>query len=781
MHSPVLTRPRLQSLLAAALVLGCGGGGGDRNGTAPDVPVASLTVTGTPAGPVLAGSTVVLTATPRDASGNALAGRTVVWTTSNALVATVDNDGTVSSATPGTVTVTATSGAASKSIALDFRAGGVLGPDGGTVVALGSAVALSVLPNALSRSTIVMFRAATPGTTPLNLVAGSIFEITPESQGFGGGMAKVGIHFPNAVGFDVGSLQLGYLENGAWKLIDAATADPSTRMVWAPVTKLGTFAIFATVVDHVTLVGAPAAGKLFVGQSAQLAIQPYDVSNNLLTGRATTWSTSDPGVVTISASGRASAVSVGSAVITGTVEGKSASTTITTALVPVSSVSVVPSTFALFPRQTVTLVATTRDSAGGVLTGRAISWSTSDASKATVDATGAVRGVAGGSVTVTATSEGRTGTAQIVVLPAPATDWSRAEEWRTFQGNASHDGHVAAVADPADFHDMWTVSTGSSLNPVTAGDGRVYTSSHAYFGTQMLRTLNAQTGATLWTKDFGGIHGVHPPAYGNGTVYVTTSGHSDSYLWGFDAATGDIRTRTPYGNQWSTYYAPVVMPDAVFMAGGYYDGMYAFNTSDGSERWFFSTSQYDKWTPAVRDGVVYAYTGSYSPKMYAVRASDGGLLYDIADPNFSWDGWSMNVALSLGSQQDALATHNGRLISFDLAGHAIRWERPGSFSGQVTILNNVLYVVSAGQVEARNESDGALLWIWVPPEGQATGPIVVTDNLLFVSTSARTYALDLASRKQVWTYDAGGSLAVSSQGILFIARADGRLSAIAMR
>jgi len=774
------TRSRLHSLLVVALVLGCGGG--DRKGvTGPDKPVAALTVTGIPTGPVLAGSPVLLSATPRDASGNPLAGRTVTWKSSDTQVATVSDDGTVSSIAAGLVTITATSEDVAKTVALDFRAGGVLGVDGGTIVALGGAVAVSVLPNALPRSTIVMFRAMPAGVAPVNLVAGSVFEIIPEGQGFGAGMAKVGIRFPQALGFDPGSLQLGVLQNGVWTLIDAATADPNTRMVWAPVTSLGTYAIFAPPVDRVDIVGAPANGKLFVGQSVQLAAQPYDVSNNPLTGRPATWNTSDHTVATVSASGRVTAVNVGSAVITVTVQGKTATTMINTSLVPVASVSVVPPSLALFPRQSVTLAATTRDSAGGVLTGRTIEWTSSDAAKATVEANGVVHAVAGGSVTITATSEGKTGTSQILVLPAPATDWSRAEEWRTFQGNASHDGHVAAVVDPADFHDMWSVSIGGNPNPVTAGDGRVFVSTAAYFGTQLLKVLDAHTGATDWTKDFGGIHAVHPPAYGNGTVWITTSGHSDSFLWGFDAATGDIKARSAYGNQWSRYFAPVVMPDAVFMAGGYYGGMYAFNTSDGSQRWFFNTNQYDEWTPAVKDDVVYAYTGSGSPKLSAVKASDGSLLYDIADPNFSWDGWSMNVALSLGSQQDALATHNGRLISFDLANHTIRWERPGAFTGQVTIAGNVLYVVGNGQVEARKETDGSLLWIWVPPEGRASGPIIVTDNLLFVSTSANTYVLDLASHRQVWSYPAGGSLALSSQGILFIARSDGKVSAVAMK
>jgi len=50
-----------------------------------------------------------------------------------------------------------------------------------------------------------------------------------------------------------------------------------------------------------------------------------------------------------------------------------------------------------------------------------------------------------------------------------------------------------------------------------------------------------------------------------------------------------------------------------------------------------------------------------------------------------------------------------------------------------------------------------------------------------VSTAANTYAVDLASHAQVWTYPAGGQLALSAQGILFIAQSSGKLTAVSMR
>ncbi|MGH7179074.1 MAG: PQQ-binding-like beta-propeller repeat protein, partial [Tepidisphaeraceae bacterium] len=239
--------------------------------------------------------------------------------------------------------------------------------------------------------------------------------------------------------------------------------------------------------------------------------------------------------------------------------------------------------------------------------------------------------------------------------------------------------------------------------------------------------------------------------------------------------------RSPYGNQWSTYYAPVVTGARVFMAGGSYDGMYSFDALTGAQVWFVSTNQYNAWTPAVRDSLVYAYTGDYDPKVLAVTAPSGKTVFEIADPHFSWNGWSMHTAPVLGSSNDLLAVQAGRLVSFDLGTRALRYELNGRFTGAVTVSAAVLYLINDGRLEVRREIDGALLWSWSPPTGQLRGTSVVTRNLLFAATDNVTYAVDLGARRHTWAYPAGGSLALSAQGILFIARADGKLSAVTVR
>jgi len=95
----------------------CGGGGDSTVAPSnnpptqqPPAPAAVATVELTPTSPsVLAGSTVQISATTKDAQGSVLTGRTITWTTSNSALATVSSTGLVTTIAPGNATITATS------------------------------------------------------------------------------------------------------------------------------------------------------------------------------------------------------------------------------------------------------------------------------------------------------------------------------------------------------------------------------------------------------------------------------------------------------------------------------------------------------------------------------------------------------------------------------------------------------------------------------------------------------------------------------------------------
>jgi len=380
---------------------------------------------------------------------------------------------------------------------------------------------------------------------------------------------------------------------------------------------------------------------------------------------------------------------------------------------------------------------------------------------------------------------------------ASAEQWTALQEWSTYQGNAAHTGYVPVTLDPGVFAERFNILVGGGieLNPVIPSGELVFLSEKGWFEPQKLYSVRVLSGTKVWEHDFGPINSLDPPAYFDGKVYMGTSGHEDTFLYIFDARTGEMRARTSFRNQWSLYYSPVIDGGVVYMGGGYNGGMYAFSAGDGQQLWFVELNQYDLWTPAVDSLYAYAYTGEYDPKVSVINRENGAVVYEIPDANFVWDGWSMNQAPVLGSQTNLLAVNGGRLISFDLARRAVGWEIPESFKGQLTLAEGVIYVVNGGRVDARDEADGRFLWSWTPPASspQLTiqKPLLATKNLLFVGCESeyiwgeravgKTYAVDLKTHVTQWTYDWAGHMAIGKRGNLFISTRDGQLVAIRVK
>lgn len=169
---------------------------------------------------------------------------------------------------------------------------------------------------------------------------------------------------------------------------------------------------------------APSSATITVGGSVVLQGIAYDAGGSTLAGRSVVWATSAPQVATVDQNGKVSGVTAGKANITGTIEGKTATATVTVTIVPVSAVTISPTSAALDAGQSTSLTATATDANGNALTGRTITWASASSSIATVTAAGVVTGVAAGTTTISATAEGKTGSAQVVVTgatPPPAS------------------------------------------------------------------------------------------------------------------------------------------------------------------------------------------------------------------------------------------------------------------------------------------------------------------------------------------------------------------------
>ncbi len=223
-----------------------------------------------------------------------------------------------------------------------------------------------------------------------------------------------------------------------------------------------------------SVVVSPATPTMTVGSALPLTAQLRDRSGNTISGGTVFWSSSDTSVASVTSAGVVTAHNVGAAQIAASIQGMSAIAAVTVVPVPVASVSVAPASVSITVGATASLTAVTYDSSGSALSGRTVVWASSAPGVATVDASGHVTGVAAGTATVTATSGGVTGSAQVVVSQAPVATVSVTPSSTTAGAHATV--NLTAVITDANGHALtgrvvtWTTSD-ASLATVVSSSG----------------------------------------------------------------------------------------------------------------------------------------------------------------------------------------------------------------------------------------------------------------------------------------------------------------------
>ncbi len=348
--------------------------------TVEKTPVASVVVT-PPHVDAVPGGHAQFTAIAYDAAQNPLSGRAITWSTSNGAVATVDATGAMTAVGQGSANITATS-------------------EGKSAVAT-----VSVSQAAVATVTV------TP--TPLSMSVGQTTQLTAALKDAAGNELN-----GRAVAWT--SSNAGVATVSATGMVTGVAAGAATITATSE-GKSGTAAVTISNVAVGSVVVQPQNPTIMQGTSVQLSATVRDVNGVVVTDRVVTWSTSSASVATVSASGVVTGVGSGAVTITATSEGKFGDFVRDGARRCRSRASrfepASPDT--VFIGYTAQLTAITKDSAGGVLTGRAVAWHSNNTAIATVDATGLVSGVAAGSTTITATSEGKTASVTMVSMKAP--------------------------------------------------------------------------------------------------------------------------------------------------------------------------------------------------------------------------------------------------------------------------------------------------------------------------------------------------------------------------
>src|SRR6266571_2025277 len=258
-----------------------------------------------------------------------------------------------------------------------------------------------------------------------------------------------------------------------------------------------------------SVVVAPAAATVLLGVPASFTATLYDSAGGVLTGRSVSWTSTNTGVATISGAGVATSVALGSTSIIATSETKSDTATLTVVNVPVASVTIAPATASIFVGQTQAFTATLRDSAGGILTGRVVTWSSTATTVATVNSSGVVTARAAGTASIIASSGGQSDTATVTVAIVPVASLTLTPASATINVGATQ-AFTATLRDSAGgiitgptvtwsstATTVATVSTSGVATGVSAGSASIIASSGGKSDTSALTVVSVPVVASV--------------------------------------------------------------------------------------------------------------------------------------------------------------------------------------------------------------------------------------------------------------------------------------------
>ena len=240
------------------------------------------------------------------------------------------------------------------------------------------------------------------------------------------------------------------------------------RCIFAAITILASWSCGSTQPDATApvadIVVSPAAPTVAINAQLPLQAQVRNATGELVPDASVVWTVEDADIATVSPAGVVTGIALGSTQVAASARGKSGIATVTVTRTPVASVVVRPNTATAMIGSKTQLTATTYDAGLNVLTGRGITWTTSNAAVATVDANGLVTAKSGGTATITATSEGKSDACQLTVSALPVATISIAAG----QTSIAQNGTTTLVATTKDANG--TVVTGRQITWQTSDD-----------------------------------------------------------------------------------------------------------------------------------------------------------------------------------------------------------------------------------------------------------------------------------------------------------------------
>ena len=264
-------------------------------------------------------------------------------------------------------------------------------------------------------------------------------------------------------------------------------------------------------------------------------------------------------------------------------------------------------------------------------------------------------------------------------------------------------------------------------------------------GTQgFVAAWDAASGKELWRRQLAPVES--SPLVMNGIVYVGTWDH---FVYALDAKTGKVRWQVETDGQIVSSAAWVDAEQAggapAIVIGTNGGSLYALDAASGKIRWqarstdrLGSGREYFYATPTVAYGRVFI--GNTDGWLYAYGAKSGTLLWAKSAGTYVY------TAAVAADNVIYVGTYDGYIVAFDAGTGAETWRAsvPGAVHGAPTLMAGLLYFSTC----ARCGQNGIR-------EAKA-GP-------------SRTYAIDIATHKIVWSHPDGEySPVVADENLVYL-------------
>jgi len=266
---------------------------------------------------------------------------------------------------------------------------------------------------------------------------------------------------------------------------------------------------------------------------------------------------------------------------------------------------------------------------------------------------------------------------------------------------------------------------------------------------------------------------------GDAIVYV---GGSDGFLRALDARTGRLRWRVGLGDS-LTDSSPAVGGGRIYV-GGFGTLTLAFDATTGRPLWQADNKHPLTAPPTYVRGLVLV-------------PSDGNFLscYDAATGRLYWrfqsedalpDFWpTTGAAAATGRTAYVALGASAEFMAIDLVTGLKRWEYAvrERFSGAPALAHGAVYVATAsGRILCFDAADGALRWEATLPrgvgEGTRSSPVVAGGRLFLGGDDGRLYAFSARTGHRLWTFRTGApvlSVPIVAASDLYLPGGDGLL------